>query len=305
MRQHHHPGPDGDDNDKGNEVNNPRRRRMRSPGQVVASWFRPGRARGTTRSTLIITGGVAAFYLGASLLTMLTGDRIIASLIAGFLTIATVFLWRRFRLEPAQDPTEVSRRTAGMRTVGPVGALTLMATVAAWWLAGNIAIGWISPRLPSPGYDAVSAALRDSQLWLALLFVVIVAPIAEEALMRGFAYPLARKHLRVIPAAIITAAVFGLIHGNIMQLIIAVPLGVFCALIYEITDQLRYAAGAHILFNTMGLLAPMGLVREVSSHAVAPLAAALVGLVALMGTIYAYTLTADYRAEHGARLTSE
>ena len=149
MRQHHHP--DSGNSDKGDEVNNPRRRRMRSPGQVVASWFRPGRTPGTARSTLAIIGGVAAFYLGASLLTVLTGDRIIASLIAGFLTIATVFLWRRFRLEPAQDPTEVSRRTAGMRAIGPVGSLTLMATVAAWWLAGNIAIGWISPRLPSPG----------------------------------------------------------------------------------------------------------------------------------------------------------
>lgn len=59
------------------------------------------------------------------------------------------------------------------------------------------------------GFKSVSG---DNQLLLTFISLVILPPIAEEVLMRGYLFSSLRSHLKFMPAAIITSLLFGLAH---------------------------------------------------------------------------------------------
>jgi membrane protease YdiL (CAAX protease family) len=59
------------------------------------------------------------------------------------------------------------------------------------------------------GFNNVHGAL---QLTLTFISLVVLPPLAEEIMMRGFLYSSLRKALRVVPAALITSGLFALAH---------------------------------------------------------------------------------------------
>ena len=59
---------------------------------------------------------------------------------------------------------------------------------------------------------------------IAVLTVVIIAPIGEELIFRGIIFRLLEKNLPVVAAIIIQAVLFGIYHMNIMQGLYVLPL---------------------------------------------------------------------------------
>ena len=85
---------------------------------------------------------------------------------------------------------------------------------------------------------------------LATLSILIV-PIGEEALMRGFVYPIMRQQFSAPVTIALSACLFALLHGNIVQIILTLPLGIACGCIYEQTHSLMQCIGTHMLFNAL------------------------------------------------------
>ena len=117
--------------------------------------------------------------------------------------------------------------------IGVVGAV--VALVVAEWL-GSLATQ-ILPNSPNTQCTAV----RDEYggyVAVAIPLVCLIAPLAEETIFRGFIYGWLRRRVPVLPAVVISAAVFSAAH---LVLVLALPLfavGVILALLYEYSDSL-------------------------------------------------------------------
>src|SRR5699024_12270471 len=98
---------------------------------------------------------------------------------------------------------------------------------------------------------------RSSDLALVLPLSLVIAPIGEEALLRGLIYPVLRKRVSVLVAVLISATTFALMHGNIVQIAATLPLAVLLALVYERTRSLWPCVLAHVGFNLAATLIPV------------------------------------------------
>lgn len=92
--------------------------------------------------------------------------------------------------------------------------------------------------------------------WIVLLtvvFGVIIIPILEEILFRKL---LCDRLLALGEgyAIIVSAVIFGLIHGNFYQFAYAFLLGALFALIYVKTGKIRYSAIYHMFLNFFGMV---------------------------------------------------
>jgi hypothetical protein len=137
--------------------------------------------------------------------------------------------------------------------IGVVGAV--VALLVAEWL-GSLATQ-ILPNSPNTQCTAV----RDEYggyVGVAIPLVCLIAPLSEETIFRGFIYGWLRRRLPVLPAVVISAAVFSAAH---VVLVLALPLfgvGVILALLYEYSDSLLPGAIVHGLFNLVGIIAILG-----------------------------------------------
>ncbi len=117
----------------------------------------------------------------------------------------------------------------------------------------NIVIGVVSGEMPANGLEET---LAQNNPLIIIVFVVLLGPILEELLFRKMLidvlYPFGE-----ITCVLMSALIFGLIHGNFYQFFYAAFLGGLMALIYCRTGKLIYTVGLHILINFQGsVLAP-------------------------------------------------
>ncbi|MDO4266367.1 MAG: type II CAAX endopeptidase family protein [Eubacteriales bacterium] len=100
-----------------------------------------------------------------------------------------------------------------------------------------------------PGFAMSNAELHTGMAWLVSIYSVLIAPVTEEALFRGVIYRRARKVFGVAPAILLSAFVFGLFHGNMVQFIYAFLIGLVLAFICERYGTLTAPMLFHIAAN--------------------------------------------------------
>lgn len=103
-------------------------------------------------------------------------------------------------------------------------------------------------------YELVTSALYGQNLLLEVLVMVIAAPIAEELLFRGVLFRRMRTYCSYLPAAIITALIFALIHGNILQGIYGFAVGMLFTYVYEMLRTIWAPVVCHAAANAVSLL---------------------------------------------------
>lgn len=84
---------------------------------------------------------------------------------------------------------------------------------------------------------------------IAMLALVFIAPIAEEIIMRGWLYGKIRSKLKVVPAILITSAVFALLHGQWNVAVTTFVLSVVLCGLHEITGTIWSGIILHMLSN--------------------------------------------------------
>lgn len=91
----------------------------------------------------------------------------------------------------------------------------------------------------------------DSRAVVALLtlFAVVVAPIFEEVLFRGLAYPVLKQRFGTGPALALVSGAFALIHFHLPSTVPLFALAGALALAYELTGSLLASITMHALFN--------------------------------------------------------
>ena len=87
---------------------------------------------------------------------------------------------------------------------------------------------------------------------LGLIAVVIGAPLSEELTLRGVAMKKTKQAFGIIGCMIISCICFGVIHGNIVQGIYTIPLGlIFGYVAYKFNSVIPTIFG-HALHNGLG-----------------------------------------------------
>ena len=107
-----------------------------------------------------------------------------------------------------------------------------------------------------PGFDAdqvqeigFSNLVHGYEYILAFLTLVIIAPIAEEMIFRGYLYGKLKKRIPWWGAAVITSVLFGLAHGQWNVAVDTFVLGMFLSLLREVTGSLWPAIFLHMIKN--------------------------------------------------------
>ena len=96
---------------------------------------------------------------------------------------------------------------------------------------------------------------------LIAISVVIIAPIVEEVVFRGYIYTVTKRYTARIFSTIISAVLFGVVHNYIPGLVPLAFLAILLTISYEITGSLWAPISIHALFNASTLL-----VQEIQHH---------------------------------------
>lgn len=212
------------------------------------------------RQTLLRSAGALAtglgLYLGTAVgVLALTHDQVLSMAVANAVIVAAVVAWRRFA-PGGRQVVEHDRRpeTSYRPDFWPTAAVALLVC----WFAGQVTAVWLYEQLGSTGFDASVQTRQDTSPALLLITMLVLAPAGEEALMRGLVYPVLRRNWSSpIGAALVTTGIFALLHGNIVQIVLTIPLGVLLALVYERTRTLWPAISLHMVFNLLAAVVPV------------------------------------------------
>ena len=161
--------------------------------------------------------------------------------------IATALIFAGFTARPtAADfglvPTRVWRAVGLALAVG-VGFYVLSAI-------------WIAATGADASDDVSDLGVDDSTLLLVTgsILLTVLAPVAEEVLFRGLVFRGLRNWKNLWPAALLTGALFGLIHVGSSPVAFLVPLAIFgvgLCLLYERTGSLYPCIALHSVNNTL------------------------------------------------------
>lgn len=144
--------------------------------------------------------------------------------------------------------------------------IAVLAVVAAglWgeWVMDRVTEQWQLTSHWTEWFDEDLVWGSSSLTMVSLLEYVILAPLFEELVFRGLLFAILRRKFRFLPAALISASIFGLAHGyGVVGLISVCWSGVLWAWIYEKTGSLGPGILAHAINNFLVCLAVMSLLR--------------------------------------------
>ena len=105
-----------------------------------------------------------------------------------------------------------------------------------------------------PDYQVLMQGFTGAPVILQVITVGIVAPVAEEFLMRGVVLNRLLGYVRVLPALLIQAALFGILHMNLLQGVYAGVLGLLLGYVYIKYGSLLMTIVFHITLNTLSVL---------------------------------------------------
>lgn len=218
---------------------------------------------------LFLCAAVLLFALLASISRTVLGEWILAQSDAEVLTLLLVggafpaallltglpFLeWVRItrgRTEPASAIAPPPRATWGESArVALRHALYSIPPVTLAWYLGYVVLRLFGMQFEEQDLVRQFATIQsDLVLVCAVVFVVVLVPLAEEVFFRGIVYRFLRAHLSRTVAIVVSATFFAAMHLHLPALAPLFVLGVFLAVVVEKTGSVRAAVILHGLFN--------------------------------------------------------
>lgn len=148
------------------------------------------------------------------------------------------------------------RRPRGSDIAWAIGGLLLIYGVLFAYTA-IVDAGGAESLQPESTIDDDRLFIHTSVIIALGILVIVCAPIYEEAFARGFVLGGLRPHWGIIPAFIISAAVFSALHADLGSLIPFAIAGVILGIVYMRTESLTAASMAHVGFNVIGFSATL------------------------------------------------
>ena len=133
-------------------------------------------------------------------------------------------------------------------------------------------------------WEGIALQMPASSIFMSILyfiFVCIAVPIAEELLFRGAILKSLLPYGKRV-AIIASAALFGLLHGNFMQIPFAFLAGIIFGYIAVKSDSIYYSIVLHIINNTWSALNELAYINKSVISIIFSMALVLFGFVGLI-----------------------
>ncbi|MBU6209610.1 MAG: CPBP family intramembrane metalloprotease [Planctomycetes bacterium] len=231
---------------------------MHLMGMCVATWLAGGVATLVAARALGLDGTIDPAALTVREMAIVTA----AAMGAGMMAALGLLAWmRRMQVVPHTTAAPIRSIMSGVAML----MVWWPAIASAGWVAGQLqrAVTGIEP--PSIGHSTLEQMVqgtRDAWWWLMGLSAVVLAPILEECLYRGFVQQaLRRAGLGPWPAVLLASIVFTLMHvGSVPEGARAASLTSLAVLaccfgwLAERTGSLVAPIAAHVAFNLGNLV---------------------------------------------------
>ena len=234
--------------------------RLHEPG-VPPPW--PGNV---AVAVLLRGGAIGALLSALFLITVPPDNAALRAFVIPMTNVPLLLLANRYLFRPSGITFDAGfGLEIGWARVWGLMAAVSVAVAAGLW--GE----WIMDRLSEPfhltnhwaeWFDADLVWASPSLMATSLVEYVIFAPLFEELAFRGLLFAMLRRTFRFLPAALISAGIFGVAHGyGLMGLLSVCWSGVLWAWLYEKTGSLLPGILAHAINNLLVCLAVMALLR--------------------------------------------
>lgn len=177
----------------------------------------------------------------------------LSSLIMGVIVIILFTIWyRRVFVRPLQGKPR--KYWSGISFQVIIGLLFL--AFGLQYIAQLVAnaIGWLFPELMMIYNELMSTTGYNEMTIILAVYSLLLAPIGEEIAFRGLTMRFARQALPFWAANIFQAALFGIMHLNVVQGVYAFTMGLFLGWVCKKGHSIKYSIILHILFNVLGTI---------------------------------------------------
>jgi membrane protease YdiL (CAAX protease family) len=190
-----------------------------------------------------------ASYIRAHLSFMLISAQILMEVsLLGFLALqirhrSNLPFWSTVGWRPLR-PRTVSRGAAYAGLV--MGGIALAVLV-------SLASAVFPPKRPLP-IERIFATRSLTLLFMAT--AVVVAPVVEETVFRGYLYPVAARSFGIVGGIVFTGAVFGLLHGSQLwggwwQIGLLIVVGIIFTYVRAVTRTVFSSFMLHLSYNSV------------------------------------------------------
>ena len=161
------------------------------------------------------------------------------------------FAWRGLRKSGIRPFRKLTRRDARAIWIG-VAALFLVRIATGVVLVLTDHTKHVQAGFEHFDVTSKAQGITAIGVALAILSLVVIAPIVEEIVFRGLLFGALAGRLGILGSAVITAVLFGAVHGDPILFPTLVAMGFVTALAYAGTGNLWVAITLHALNNALG-----------------------------------------------------
>lgn len=184
----------------------------------------------------------------ATLENDILGYTTILLLISNALTL--LFIWLFFRIREKSIVKEIELRKCNWKLV--------LATVI-FGVGFTFGMSWTVEIIPFPenlveSFTSSHNSLSAGNPIIDFISVAIFAPLVEEVFFRGLIYTRLKQGMPKVVAAVISALVFGVMHGEVIWMLYAFVVGLMLVWVFERTNSLLACIMVHAANNGLAQL---------------------------------------------------
>ena len=203
-----------------------------------------------TLKVLMDAGGLSMQHVVAKVLDLYLGLSYYVTVFGALAAIPFLYLfYRRDRKKRLEAGTEIIYCHATAMEYILIGLVAFGACIG----GNNLILGSGLMEMDS-SYQQVSEILYSAPFLVQLIGTGILVPLCEELIFRGLMYKRLKEYVPAGTAMVTTALVFGLYHGNIVQMVYAMTLGYLMAYIYEKYHSFLAPILFHAVSNLLSVL---------------------------------------------------
>ena len=143
----------------------------------------------------------------------------------------------------------------------------LCITITLMWignLTGTIITTILGGAIQSDISNPIQNLINSTDIWLNLLLISIIGPIFEEFFFRKLLIDRTIVYGAKV-SIILSAVIFGLVHGNLNQFFYSALIGGFLGYVYIKTGRITYTIALHMIINLIGSVVTLSLNNSISS----------------------------------------
>lgn len=135
-------------------------------------------------------------------------------------------------------------------------------------LLGNLLMYFINHNFSTSVGNQITHVITQADLGQMFLLIVVIGPAIEEWMLRILLLDRLRPYGDKL-CILMSALLFGLIHGNLYQFFYAFALGALLAYIYLKTQRAAYVMGMHMFFNFFGGFIGAWILKRIEKYSIA------------------------------------